>query len=379
MKTENIKKILSITLVIALFMGMTACGDKVSDPYKNIDLDEYIEVGEYKGVTVNKLPEKKVTKKDVDNEIEKRLNFKATTKEVIEGKAKKGDTVNIDYSGTRNGERFEGGTAKDQDLVLGSGSMVPGFEEGIEGMEFGSKKTIDVTFPKDYSAPELAGKKAKFDITLNYKKEQEKPELDEKFIKENSREANNEEEFRKEIEEDLKKGTYDMETMQEQQMAWQQVMATVKVKKDDEGKEKYPEERIEAIKANIKNFYEKLAEDAGQDFGQWLQENAQMDEETFNMQLEEMAKGMAKEEMVVNYIAKKEDIKITSREYNLYLNSLYWMSMITEEEFIKQYDKTIEEIEGREMIQQNALKQKVISFVYDNGKVKKAAKKKKAD
>lgn len=379
-KIKKINKIVSVSLVMVLLLGLTACGgDKISDPYKNVDLDEYIELGEYKGVPVSKLPKAEVTKEDVDAEIEKRLYFKSTSKEVTEGKAQEGDTVNIDYSGTRKGERFEGGTAKDQELVLGSGSMIPGFEEGIVGMEFGSKKTIDLKFPKEYHEKSLAGKKVKFDITLNYKKELEKPELDSKFIKENSRAASNEEEFRKEIEEDLKQGRYDMDTLQAENEAWNKVLADAKVKKDDEGNEKYPEEPMEAVKDNAKKFYEQYAEQSGQDFGEWLQANFQMDEETFDQELSKLAENVVKEQMVVNYIANKEKIELTPQEYRAYVNSLYWMNMISEEDFVEQNEQTIEEMEGKVMLQQNALKQKVVSFVYEQGKDKKSSNKKKSE
>ncbi|MGM0562765.1 MAG: trigger factor [Pseudomonadota bacterium] len=97
--------------------------------------------------------------------------------------AKEGDQVTIDFVGKIDGEAFEGGTGSDVPLVLGSGSMIDGFETQIEGMKAGDEKTIDVTFPADYQKEDLQGKAATFDITVKKVAEQELPEVDEEFAK----------------------------------------------------------------------------------------------------------------------------------------------------------------------------------------------------
>lgn len=93
------------------------------------------------------------------------------------------DQVTFDFAGTLDGEAFEGGTSKDFKLVIGSGRMIPGFEDGILGMKTGETKTIDVTFPEDYQAENLKGKEAQFEITVNKIEEPKLPEIDEEFLK----------------------------------------------------------------------------------------------------------------------------------------------------------------------------------------------------
>jgi len=101
----------------------------------------------------------------------------------VDRAAKTGDQVNIDFLGKLNGEPFEGGEAKGFDLEIGSKSMIPGFEEGVEGMKPGETRTIDVTFPENYHHDKLAGAKAQFDITVNTVSESKLPEMDEAFFK----------------------------------------------------------------------------------------------------------------------------------------------------------------------------------------------------
>jgi len=99
----------------------------------------------------------------------------------VERDAKDGDKVNIDFVGTVDGEKFEGGSAEGTDLELGSGSMIPGFEQGIVGMKVSDVRNVEVTFPEDYQAEDLKGKDAVFAITLNSVKEQVLPEIDASF------------------------------------------------------------------------------------------------------------------------------------------------------------------------------------------------------
>ncbi len=136
----------------------------------------------YTGLKIKKY-EYNVTDADVENEVNKLASRDA--KDVpVEGRAcKSGDTVNIDFSGSVNGEKFAGGTAEDYDLVLGSHSFIPGFEEQVEGMKIGENKDITVTFPKDYQADNLRGKDAVFAIKLNKITEKQYPELTDEYVK----------------------------------------------------------------------------------------------------------------------------------------------------------------------------------------------------
>ena len=118
---------------------------------------------------------------DVDTMIDVLLSQQTQWTEVLRAAADT-DQINIDFEGYLDGEAFDGGAAQGHDLVLGSNSMIPGFEDGILGMEAGQDKDITVTFPKDYNAAELAGKEALFTIKVNTVSEATKPELNDEFF-----------------------------------------------------------------------------------------------------------------------------------------------------------------------------------------------------
>lgn len=126
---------------------------------------------------------KRVLKKDIEEELTRVQQRNARTVEVTDRAAKEGDTVNFDYSGSVDGVVFEGGTAEKQDLKLGSGHFIPGFEEQIVGHVIGEEFDVTVTFPTEYHAADLAGKEAVFHCKLHGISEEELPALDDEFAK----------------------------------------------------------------------------------------------------------------------------------------------------------------------------------------------------
>ncbi len=140
------------------------------------------QLGQYKGLEVGRR-EASVSDAEVDEEIE-RLRERVATLETVERPAADGDHVVIDYVGSVNGETFEGGTGRDQLLELGSGRLIPGFEEQLTGASAGDKRTVEVTFPADYPNQELAGQPAQFETTVTEVKSKRLPELDEEFATE---------------------------------------------------------------------------------------------------------------------------------------------------------------------------------------------------
>ena len=122
-----------------------------------------------------------VSDEDVDTMIE---NLQKQREEFVEkkGKADKGNQVTFDFEGSIDGEKFEGGSAEDFKLVIGSNQMIPGFEDGIKGMKAGEEKTIDVTFPEDYQAENLQGKQAQFKINVKSVEQSQLPELNDEFL-----------------------------------------------------------------------------------------------------------------------------------------------------------------------------------------------------
>lgn len=141
-----------------------------------------VELGEYKGIEIEKV-EYTVTDEDVEEQLEQMREQNARWISIEDRAVKEGDRVTIDYTGKIDNEEFEGGSAENASLEIGSNTFIPGFEEQVVGMNIGDSKEIEVTFPEDYHVEELQSKTAIFDIELKDIKEKELPELDDEFAK----------------------------------------------------------------------------------------------------------------------------------------------------------------------------------------------------
>ncbi len=156
-----------------------------------------VKLGAYEGLEVKK-EVRKATAEEVEHELHHAQEHAARIIEV-EHDLENGNIANIDFEGSIDGVKFEGGSANNYDLEIGSGSFIPGFEEQMVGMKKGEKRDVKVTFPAEYGATDLAGKDAVFAVTLHAVKEKQLPELDDEFAKDVS-EFNTLEEYKKDIE-----------------------------------------------------------------------------------------------------------------------------------------------------------------------------------
>ena len=163
-----------------------------------------VTLGEYKNLGIEK-EVAEVTDDDVSADIERARDRASRFVEVTDRPAKLDDQVNIDYAGCLGDEQFDGGTAQGHDLVLGSGSFIPGFEDQLVGAEAGSEVEVNVTFPEQYHAENLAGKPVVFKVKVNSIQEKQTPALDDEFVKDVSETANTVEEYKAEIREKLEK------------------------------------------------------------------------------------------------------------------------------------------------------------------------------
>ncbi|MBR1625346.1 MAG: trigger factor [Clostridia bacterium] len=155
------------------------------------------ELGQYKGLTFEK-EQVTVSDEEVTAEMDRVRESRARMVEK-DTPAENGDTVIIDYSGSIDGVKFDGGTAEKQSLELGSGTFIPGFEDQVVGMKKEEQKDIEVTFPEDYGSKDLAGKKAVFAITVHEVQKKELPELDDEFVKDIDDELNTVDEWKEKI------------------------------------------------------------------------------------------------------------------------------------------------------------------------------------
>lgn len=363
---KRIKSILALGLCCLLTLSLTSCGN----PYSGVNFDEYIEVGEYKGLATEKISVS-VTDSEVTSEIDSRRQAAAETKSVTEGTVKSGDTVNIDYVGSIDGAKFEGGEAEGYNLTIGSGTFIDGFEDQLIGMKVGTTKNIKVKFPDDYSKAELAGKNAIFAVKVNSLEKQVVPELNDEFAKKDS---DGEAKTVKEYKEFIKKYLTEQKTIQKEVAQrtdlWNKVVDNSKIKTDDKGNGKYPEEQLQATIDQYTKMYEEYAGASSITLEEFVQQNFGMDMDTFNKQLDELAKIVVKEEMIEYYIADKEGIKVSKDDKEAYVNDLLAQYGYTQESFEEANGESYEEVEGKENIEKAALKEKVQKFIVENAKVK---------
>ncbi len=300
------KKIICLSIIISMLL-LTACGSDVN-LYEGLDLSDYLKVGEYKGVKAEKV-EVKVEKSEIGDAIVEAL--KAATKEVELSKGdevKTGDTVNIDYVGKVDGKKFEGGSAKGQELSLGSGTYIDGFEEGLVGHKVGEKNIeLALAFPPNYSAEELQGKDVVFTVKINSATRDEQPEYNDAFVK-TLGDYKNTEEYEKAVEEQIYKKKKEEAEQNQKTEIWSQVLADTKVKQ-------YPEDvvthYIESFDKQIDYYADKQGIDRQDFIAKYYGVST---EKELKKQLKDYAQTLVKQEMLVEYIAEKEGISYTEEE-----------------------------------------------------------------
>ena len=157
-----------------------------------------VKLGEYKGLKVDKVSTR-VTQKEVDEEIDKERERNARTIDVTDRAVQDKDQVVLDFEGFVDGEAFEGGKGENYPLTIGSGSFIPGFEEQLIGAEIDKEMEVNVKFPEDYHAKDLAGKDAVFKCTVHSIKAKELPELDDEFVSDVSEESETVDQYKAEV------------------------------------------------------------------------------------------------------------------------------------------------------------------------------------
>lgn len=176
------KRLLGFLVALSALALLTGCTDDTSKDISKLDVDKYLlSVGDYKNLTIE-VANQTVSDEDVEMTIQYMLASAPETKPVTGRALQSGDVSNIDFVGKLNGVAFDGGTGTNQELEIGSGQFVPGFEDAIIGMEIGETRDIDVTFPEEYPSEELAGQPAVFTVTLNSISEKYIPELTDDYI-----------------------------------------------------------------------------------------------------------------------------------------------------------------------------------------------------
>lgn len=260
------------------------------------DLEEYITLGSFPSVTIDQA--------DVDELVKSAKDSVAAsygeTKEVTDRPIQNGDTVNIDYVGTLDGVAFEGGTDSGYDLVIGSGSFVPGFEDGLIGKNLGDEVALDITFPDNYYE-HLAGKAVVFTVKINKITETVVPELtDAMIITIGSEDYKTVAEFEAFITKLAKKN-----------VIWQTYVESCKVIK-------YPEKEVNNIYNNIIASYESQAKYYGVTLDYLVSVMGYSSLDHFKTLALDEAKNSVLAEMVIYQTVRKHNITVTDEEYNKY-------------------------------------------------------------
>lgn len=157
---------LTLAVLAGILSGCAGGGDDADTALAELNTKQYIKIGDYSAFTVSVSPKQEITDEDVDLYIRYMLSHYPITDDT-EYKVQSGDTVNIDFTGRKDGVAFDGGTGEGYNLTIGSGAFVPGFEDGLIGAGIGETRDIELTFPENYQ-PELAGADVVFTVTVNY-------------------------------------------------------------------------------------------------------------------------------------------------------------------------------------------------------------------
>ena len=295
-----------------------------------------VTLGEYKGIEV---PKTRVTvKKDEIEEELKKVQEQNAREITIEDRAvKDGDILTIDYSGSVDGVKFEGGTAEDQTLVIGSGAFIPGFEEQLVGKNLNETADINVTFPEEYHAPDLAGKDAVFTVTVKAIKEKELPELDDEFAAEVS-EFETLEDYKADIKEKIRDRKKEAATMD------------------------IPEAMIEEQVQQMTDEFAQRLSYQGLSMEQYLMFSG-MDAQKFADDLKPQAVKRIETRLVLEAIAKAEDITASEEDFKAELEKMAGMYQMETE----QLEKIIQGAQKDQMMDDIAV-QKAVDFLVSEAK-----------
>lgn len=319
-----------------------------------IDVMPEFKVENYKGNTIKK-DKVSVTAKEVDAELALMQDRHARFVEKTDRPVKDGDLININYSGSIDGVKFQGGTAEDQEINIGSHAFIPGFEEQLIGLKIGEENKINVTFPEGYPAKDVAGKVAEFEVKVLGIREKELPTLDDEFAKEVS-ECNTLEEYKKSIKERLTTN----KQVQAEHNAVDKLIETIVNGVELKVPAKMVERQLDYIVRDFNNHLESQ----GITFEAYLK-YLNTTEDQFRADRRKDAEESVKTSLVLEEIVDKENIKVEDSEIDAKI-----------EEIAKMYGQNADKV--KEMltaqnalgsIKQEILTNKVINFLKENNNI----------
>lgn len=312
-----------------------------------IDVEKCVTLGDYKGVTVEKTIQS-VTDEDVQNEINNAL---ANYPVEVDQAAKEGDTVNIDYVGKIDGEEFDGGSDQGADLKLGSGKFIDGFEDGLIGARKGETRTLNLTFPEDYTQ-DLAGKAVEFTVTVNAVKEPLSEPTDQ-WVADNIEGYDNLADYKAGIRSEQEESNEQTAENQVRYAAWTQVIDNCTINE-------YPETLVEVGKKLYEQQVETYAKYAGMELDAYI-ESSGLTQEEYQSNMEEYGKNVAAQALVCQAICDKEGFAIGDDDYQKALQDMLTEYGCTEDELIQTY--------GQDNVEQSIMLNRVSNLILENANV----------
>lgn len=312
-----------------------------------IDVEKCVTLGDYKGVTVEKTIQS-VTDEDVQNEIDNAL---ANYPVEVDQAAKEGDTVNIDYVGKIDGEEFDGGSDQGADLKLGSGKFIDGFEDGLIGARKGETRTLNLTFPEDYTQ-DLAGKAVEFTVTVNAVKEPLSEPTDQ-WVADNIEGYDNIADYKAGIRSEQEESNEQTAENQVRYAAWTQVIDNCTINE-------YPETLVEVGKKLYEQQVETYAKYAGMELDAYI-ESSGLTQEEYQSNMEEYGKNVAAQALVCQAICDKEGFAIGDNDYQKALQDMLTEYGCTEDELIQTY--------GQDNVEQSIMLNRVSNLILENANV----------
>ncbi|MDO4618307.1 MAG: trigger factor [Clostridia bacterium] len=313
-----------------------------------------VKLGDYKGIEIEKI-EHTVSDEDVDNEIENVRKRNARLIPVEDRAAENGDIATIDFEGFQDGKAFEGGKGEGFDLELGSGSFIPGFEEQLIGKNAGDDVEVNVTFPTEYHAADLAGKDAMFKVKIHELKVKEYPELDDNFADEVS-EFETFAEYKADVKAKLEKKAEDQTKTETENAIVEKVCENAEVE--------IPAAMIEAQADNMIQDFAQRLQYQGMSLDMYMQYTGSTPEafrEGFKPQAEKQAKTM----LVLEAVMKAENLDVTDEEVNdkiAEMAKMYNMEIDKLNEYMNDAEK--------ESIANDIKMSKTVDLLVNNAKVK---------
>lgn len=318
-----------------------------------VQIKPEVKLGKYKGIELKKI-EYTVSDKDVEHELGHMAEHNARLVTVGDRPVEKGDITIIDFAGSIDGVAFEGGTATNQELEIGSNKFIPGFEDQVIGMKVNEEKDINVTFPEDYFSKDLAGKEATFKVTLHEIKKKELPKIDDDFAKDVS-EFDTLADLKADIKSKMEKENEERAKYESEEAAIEAVCKDVEVD--------IPSGMIETEIDNMVKDIENKLSYQGLTLDQYLKlTNKTM--ENLRKEFDEQANKAVKSRLVLEAIIKAEDIKPDDKEVEEKVKEMAKNYGRPEDELLKN--------EGfKNYIVDNMKYEKAIAFILDNAKMKK--------